>query len=56
MTTASAAKSAGKYQLWKKRPRFKYCIHLNINIRKNKFIYKKINGSVGWNKHLGEQH
>ena len=31
-----------------------YCIQWNINIRKNKFLYEKINGSVGWNKQLGE--
>ena len=35
---------------------FEYRIHWNINIRKNKFLYEKINGSVGWNKHSGEQH
>ena len=29
---------------------FQYCICWNINIRTNKFLYKKINGSVVWNK------
>ena len=28
-----------------------YRIHWNINIRKNQFLCKKINDSVGWNKH-----
>ena len=27
---------------------------LNVNIRK-KIVYEKINGSVGWNKHSGDQ-
>ena len=31
---------------------FEYCIHWNINIRKNKFISEKINGSVEWNKNI----
>ena len=30
--------------------KFENCIHWNINIRKNKFISEKINGSVEWNK------
>ena len=34
---------------------FEYRIHWNIKIRKNKFLYKKINGSVGWNKHSEQQ-
>ena len=34
---------------------FEYRIHWNINIRKNKFLYEKINISVRWNQHLGEQ-
>ena len=35
---------------------YKILIHWNINIRKNKFLYEKINGSVGRNKHSREQH
>ena len=31
-----------------------YRIHWNINIWKNKVLYEKINGSLGWNKHSGE--
>ena len=33
-----------------------YRIHGNISIQKNKFLYEKINGSVGWNKHSGKQY
>ena len=32
---------------------FTYRIHWNIN---KKILYKKINGKIGWNKHLGEQY
>ena len=35
---------------------FEYRIHWKINIQKKKNIYGKINGSVGWNKHSGEQY
>ena len=35
---------------------FEYRIHWNINIRKNQFLYEKIDASVRWNKHSGEQH
>ena len=35
---------------------FEYRIYWNINIQKNKFLYEKINGCVGWNKNSGEQH
>ena len=31
-------------------------IHWNINIRKNEIFCAKLNGSVGWKKHLGEEH
>ena len=31
-------------------------IHLNINIWKKKFLYEKINGSVGSKKHSDEKH
>ena len=31
-------------------------IHLNINISKKKFLYEKINGSVGSKKHSDEKH
>ena len=40
----------------KHKKTFEYRIHWNINIQKNKFLYEKINGSVGWNKHSGKQH
>ena len=33
----------------------KHRIHWNINIIKSKLLYEKINGSVRWNKHSGEQ-
>ena len=36
--------------------KFEYHTHWNMHIRKNKFLYEKANGSVGWNKDLGEQH
>ena len=32
-----------------------YRIHWNINIQK-KILYEKINDSVVWNKHSGEQY
>ena len=32
---------------------FEHRVHWNI--RKNKFLYEKMNASVGWNKHSGEQ-
>ena len=36
---------------------FEYCIHWNINIqKKKKILYEKINDSVVWNKHSGEQY
>ena len=35
---------------------FEYHIHWNINIRKNKFCYKNMNGSAGSNKPSEEQH
>ena len=35
---------------------FEYRIHWNINIRKNKFLYEKIKGSVARNKHSGKQY
>ena len=42
------------YFLTKRQIRtFEYPIHWNINIKK--IIYKKINGSVGWNKHSKKQ-
>ena len=56
MITASSENGMRKYQLWKKRPTFEYRVQWNIIIRKNKFLYEKINDSVGWNKHSGEQH
>ena len=34
---------------------FEYRIHWDIIIRK-KILYEKVNGSVGWNKHSGEQY
>ena len=55
MTTASAGSSVSKYKLGKKKPTFEYGIHWNITIRKIKFLYEKVNGGVGWNKHTGEQ-
>ena len=36
--------------------KFEYLICWNINIWKNKFLYEKINDSVGWSKQSGEQH
>ena len=44
------------YSIKKDIKTFEYLIHWNINNRKNIFFAKKINGSVGWNKHSGEQH
>ena len=35
---------------------FESSIQWNIGIRKNKFLYEKVNSSVGWKKNLGEQH
>ena len=32
----------------------KNCTHWNINIQESKFLYEKMSGSVGWNKHSGE--
>ena len=55
MITALAGNIVRKYQLWNKRPAFDYNIHWNINVRKSKFLYEKINGSVEWNKHTGGQ-
>ena len=34
----------------KHKKTFENCIDWNINIRKNKFLYEKIIGSVWWNK------
>ena len=35
---------------------FEHRIHWNINIPKNKFVYEKKNGLLGWNKHSEEHH
>ena len=35
---------------------FKYRLQWNINIQNNKFLYQKVNSSVGLNKHSVEQH
>ena len=33
---------------------FEYRIHWNINFRRNKIPYEKINSGVGWNKYARE--
>ena len=35
---------------------FESSIQWNIGIQKNKFLYEKVNSSVGWKKDSGEQH
>ena len=56
MIKVSTGNSASKYFFWNKRPTFEYHIHCNVNVQKGKFLYEKINGSVGWNKNSAEQH
>ena len=35
---------------------FEGSIQWNMGIQKNKFLYEKVNSSVGWKKDSGEQH